>query len=77
MAGDGTLVWGRIASEFKLKIDVRSRPGFKLDANGSRLPGVAYRGSHERGRDVGRFDGRISGFEDLDEFEGGGCIQFY
>jgi hypothetical protein len=77
-AFEGTLVWGRIVTVLKLKIDVRSRPGFKLEANGRRLPSVDGRGRHEmRGRNVGRFDGRVSGFEDLDEFERGGCIGFY
>jgi hypothetical protein len=51
-------------------------PGFRLAAKGSRLPKREVRGKLDRiGPNVGRFDGSCSGFDDLEDCGGRGCIQ--
>src|SRR5713101_1755361 len=73
--GGAAVAWGGFASGDRLTIDSR-RPGFRLAANGSKLPKGDAAGHFERtGRKVGRFDGMADDWVGLDGIGARGCIQ--
>jgi hypothetical protein len=65
-AGTGAFASGAAASGDALRNEIFG-PGFRLDANGSKLPKGEAPGRFEKiGPNVGRFDGRGSGFDGSD-----------